>query len=512
MPRLKDLLKGLGDLSVSGRLDTDVTGVAYDSRKVSPGNLFVAIPGTRTDGQKLLEEDVGRGAAGLVVRDLADAKARGLNSSVAVVEAGDIRRVLAHVADAFYAHPSGRVRVIGMTGTNGKTTWTYLTESIFQAAGWKTGVIGTVSYRWGREPGDPPENERPAGQTTPEAPDLQGLLREMADEGVDYCLMEVSSHGLCLERVRGISFEAAVFSNLTQDHLDFHATLEDYFEAKRSLFTQHPVRRAVVNLDDPYGERIWADVKDTPAGEAGFTYGLSPHSSVTARDVKSDGSGLQFRLIGPGVEIPVRLRLLGSHNVYNALAAAATALALGIGPEFVADGLERLECAPGRFERVDLGQPFAVAVDYAHTEDALRRVLKTARELVGGRLIVVMGCGGDRDRSKRPRMGAAAAEAADHVVVTSDNPRTEDPEAILREIEPGILGLGSGRASHEMCVDRKEAIGRALAMASPGDGVVIAGKGHETYQIVGREVLPFDDREEARKALRALGYGGHNAA
>ncbi|MFQ5912720.1 MAG: UDP-N-acetylmuramoyl-L-alanyl-D-glutamate--2,6-diaminopimelate ligase [Nitrospinota bacterium] len=504
MVKLRALLEGLGQPPSSGNLDADITGVAYDSRKVKSGDLFVALPGTRTDGGRYLEEAIGRGAGGLLVRDLADARARGLNSSVAVVEAADTRRALALVADAFYGHPSGQVRVVGITGTNGKTTWTYLTESIFQSAGWRTGVIGTISYRLGRGP----ETERTASQTTPEAPDLQALLREMADAGVSFCLMEVSSHGLCLERVGGISFEVAVFSNLTQDHLDFHESLDAYYEAKRSLFTRHPVRRAVVNLDDPYGERIWADVKGTPAGETGLTYAISKRASVTAQDVESGWSGLRFRLRGAGCDVPVRLRLVGSHNVYNALAAAATGLAVGVAPEAVADGLGRLESAPGRFERVDLGQPFAVVVDYAHTEDALRRVLKTARELIEGRLIVVMGCGGDRDRSKRPRMGAAAAEAADHVVVTSDNPRTEDPHAILQEIEPGILTLGRERASHEMCVDRREAIGRALALASPGDGVLIAGKGHETYQIVGREVLPFDDREEVRNALRALGYGG----
>jgi UDP-N-acetylmuramoyl-L-alanyl-D-glutamate--2,6-diaminopimelate ligase len=510
MVKLGQLLEGLGQIPVSGSLDVEITGIAYDSRKVEPGYLFVAVPGTRTDGHEYLSEAVKRGAAGLIVRNLPDAQARGLNTSVAVAETEDVRRTLAQVADAFYGHPSGQIRVVGITGTNGKTTWTYLTESIFAAAGWQTGVIGTISYRWGQKRGQSQVTERPAGQTTPEAPDLQGFLREMADAGVDYCLMEVSSHGLSLERVRGISFEAAVFSNLTQDHLDYHETLEAYFDAKRSLFTQYPVQRAVVNLDDPYGERIWADLKTRPAGKQGLTYGLSPKAAVTARDVESDWKGLRFRLTGLGAEIPVQLRLIGFHNVYNALSAAATGLALGVAPEAVAEGLGQLESAPGRFERVDVGQPFAVVVDYAHTEDALRRILETARELVSGRLIVVMGCGGDRDRSKRPRMGAAAAEVADHVVVTSDNPRTEDPQSIIQEIEPGILGLGPKRASHEMCVDRREGIRRALELASPGDGVVIAGKGHETYQIVGREVLPFDDREEARQMLRGLGYGGQD--
>lgn len=507
MVRLSQLLEGLQGVSIAGSPDAEITGIAYDSRRVGRGDLFAALPGTRTDGENFLEEAVRRGAAALLVRDRASAQARRLDASAALVEAADIRRVLARVADAFHGHPSGRVRVVGITGTNGKTTWTYLTESILRTAGRGAGVIGTVSYRWGGGPEGAPGNERPAGQTTPEAPDLQALLREMADAEVEYCLMEVSSHGLRLGRVEGIDFEAAVFSNLTQDHLDFHKSLDDYFEAKRSLFTQRPVRKAVVNLDDPYGRRIWADVKNTGGGKAGLTYGLSPQALVRARDAENHRSGLRFRLIAPQGERPVRLRLVGSHNIYNALAAAATGLALGIDPETVVEGLERLESAPGRFERVDLGQPFAVVVDYAHTEDALRRVLKAARELIEGRLIVVMGCGGDRDRTKRPRMGAAAAEIADHVVVTSDNPRTEDPAAILREIEPGILGLGQDRATHEMCVDRREAIGRALAMGAPGDGVVIAGKGHETYQIVGREVFPFDDREEARKALRALGYG-----
>ena len=270
----------------------------------------------------------------------------------------------------------------------------------------------------------------------------------------------------------------------------------------------YPVGRAVVNLDDPQGARIWADVKEQPSGVAGLTFGLTPAADVRAEDVMSDGSGLRFRMSVPGAKVSVRLRLAGRHNISNALAAAATALSLGIPPDVVAEGLGRLENTPGRFERIDMGQPFLVVVDYAHTEDALRRVLQTAAEIVDGRLIAVMGCGGDRDRTKRPRMGAAAAEIADDVVVTSDNPRTEDPEAILADIEPGILSLGPDRGRYEMCVDRREAIRRALRKARSGDGVVIAGKGHENYQIVGEEVLPFDDREEARQSLRALGFKG----
>lgn len=508
MVRFNQLLAGLGDLQISGPQDADITGLAYDSRKVNPGDLFIAVPGTRTDGQRFLEEAVRGGAAGLMVRNLAAAKARGLNASVAVAEVPDIREALAHVADRFYEHPSGRLRVVGVTGTNGKTTWTYLTESILRTDGRTTGVIGTISYRW--EFGTRPEDriERPAGQTTPEAPDLQGVLREMADAEVEFCLIEVSSHGISLRRVRGTAFEAAVFTNLTQDHLDFHETLEAYYQAKRSLFLDYPVGRAVVNLDDPQGARIWADVKEQPSGAAGLTFGLTPAADVRAEDVMSDGSGLRFRMSVPGAKVSVRLRLAGRHNISNALAAAATALSLGIPPDVVAEGLGRLENTPGRFERIDMGQPFLVVVDYAHTEDALRRVLQTAAEIVDGRLIAVMGCGGDRDRTKRPRMGAAAAEIADDVVVTSDNPRTEDPEAILADIEPGILSLGPDRGRYEMCVDRREAIRRALRKARSGDGVVIAGKGHENYQIVGEEVLSFDDREEARQSLRALGFKG----
>ncbi len=506
MVQFNELLVGLGSIPNSGPMNADISGIAYDSRRVNPGDLFVAIPGTQTDGHRFLEEAVQRGAAGLVVRNLADTSVKNINAPVAMAEVSDIRAALAIVTDRFYGHPSGQVRVIGITGTNGKTTCTYLTESILRAAGRSTGVIGTIAYRWDLRNQETGQIEYPASQTTPEAPDLQGILRKMADASVEYCLMEVSSHGLSLGRVRETTFEAAVFTNLTQDHMDYHGTLEDYYQVKRSLFLDYPVGQAVVNLDDPQGVRLWSDVKKHLPGTSGITFGLTSEADVRAQGVEGDGSGQRFRVTAPEVDVSVHLRLFGRHNVSNALAATAASLALGISPEAVAEGLGQLENTPGRFERIDMGQPFLVVVDYAHTENALRHVLQTAREIINGRLIAVMGCGGDRDRIKRPLMGAAAAEIADHVVITSDNPRTEEPEAILADIESGILKSLPDRTRYETCVDRREAISRALKKARAGDGVIIAGKGHENYQIVEQEVFAFDDREEARQALRALGF------
>ena len=498
MARIDQLISGLTGHQVRGPQGVEASGLSYDSRSLCPGDLFIALPGSQTDGHIHVEEAIKRGAVGVVVSEVA--KVPTASREVTVITVPDTRRVLAHLADVFYGHPSDEIRVLGVTGTNGKTTWTYLTESILKAAGHRPGVIGTISYRIGQK-------SSPAGQTTPQAPELQGTVRKMVDKGLDHCLLEVSSHGLALDRVRGMEFDVAVFTNLTQDHLDFHHSLENYFAAKESLFREHPLRAAVVNIDDPYGQRIWKGMVGTRGGEEGLTYGLDSEAAVGAKGVTAGWSGLSFELRCPRGPMSLRSPLLGTHNVYNILSSVATALALGLNTEAIQVGVSNLSSVPGRFEPINLGQPFTVVVDYAHTEEALSRVLNVARELIEGRLIAVMGCGGDRDRTKRPRMGAAAGKVADFVLITSDNPRTEDPEAIIREIEVGLKGLGKGPSQYTTCVDRRKAIREAIGMAEAGDGIVIAGKGHEDYQILGREVVPFDDREEARVAIRELGYG-----
>ncbi|MFQ5895993.1 MAG: UDP-N-acetylmuramoyl-L-alanyl-D-glutamate--2,6-diaminopimelate ligase [Nitrospinota bacterium] len=488
--RLSRLTGALPGAEVRGEGDPLVRGIAYDSRSLRPGELFVAVPGCVTDGHLFLREAAERGAAALVVEREAEGLGPGPPPRVRVPSS---REALARLAGAFYGRPSGRLRLVGVTGTNGKTTTTFLLKSILRAAGREAGLIGTIEYHVG-------ERRLPARRTTPEAPDLQGLLWEMAEAGASDCVLEVSSHSLELGRVQGCEFRLGVFTNLTQDHLDFHADVERYFAAKLRLFTELGAEEAVANLDDPYGRRVLAAAR----GRA-LSYGLSPEAPVRPEDVRVGAEGLSFRLLHPGGEVGLRSPLTGHHNVSNILAAAAAALALGVGEEEMARGVAALAAVPGRFEKVDRGQPFLVVVDYAHTEDALRRVLANARELTRGRLLTVMGCGGDRDRTKRPRMGRAAAELSDLVFITSDNPRSEDPGAIVREVEEGVRGTPG--ADHRVEVDRRRAIARAVGEAGEGDTVLLAGKGHETYQVLEDRTIPFDDREEARRALAARGFG-----
>jgi UDP-N-acetylmuramoyl-L-alanyl-D-glutamate--2,6-diaminopimelate ligase len=491
---LADLIAPLPIADRQGTLDVQVTGLTDDSRAVKPGSVFVAVKGGRTDGHAFLRQAVAAGAAALVVQDRVQEAAL----SVPLVRVNDSRQALGLLASRFHGEPSARLRMIGVTGTNGKTTITYLCKSVLEAAGRKVGVIGTVAYQIGAE-------RLPASHTTPGAVELQELLARMVAAGLDSAVMEVSSHALALDRIAGCEFDVAIFTNLTQDHLDFHADLEDYFQAKLRLFTsltpagkKPGSKRAVVNVDDERGRRV-CEATRVPV----WTYAIKQPSDIRAEDVRLSLAGTSFTAVTPNGRFPVESRLVGEHNVYNMLAAIGMGLHENLPPDTIRAGLRAVDNVPGRFERVEAGQSFTVVVDYAHTEDALVRLLTAADRLKTGRIITVFGCGGDRDRGKRPKMGRAAARYSDVVFVTSDNPRSEDPMAIIREIEAGIREAGA-KGRYEVIADRRKAIEAAIREAKPGDMVLIAGKGHEDYQIVGSERFHFDDREVAREAIQKI--------
>ena len=455
----------------------DITDVAYDARRVTPGALFVCVPGLKADGHDFAPQAVAAGAAALIVE-------RELDEPVPQLVVDDARAAMALAADAFFGHPSRELEVAGVTGTNGKTTTAFLLFAILAAAGRRPGLLGTIENRIGGE-------RRAAVRTTSEAIDVQRLLREMLDAGDRSCAMEATSHGSALKRLLGIRFAVLVFTNLSQDHLDFHGTLEDYFDAKRRLFTEARPP-AAVNVGDEHGRRLAEELR---GHNELLTFGLVDDAELRPEDLELGPRGAHLR--AGGIELETRLR--GRFNVENVLGAVAAARLLGIDDDAIAYGVRELRGVPGRFEAVDEGQPFAVLVDYAHTPDSLENVLRTARDLAQNRVICVFGCGGDRDRGKRPLMGRIATELADLAIVTSDNPRSEEPEAIIAEI---LEGTGSEAAIEP---DRREAIARAVADAGEGDVVVIAGKGHEQGQQFADRTIPFDDREVAREALRRLG-------
>ena len=472
---LRELIAGTDVRTSRGDLDAEIAALAYDSRKVGPGTLFFCVPGEKVDGHEFAGAAVEAGAAGLVVE-------RELELDVTQVVVGDARVAMAPLAARFWGDPTAELRTVGVTGTNGKTTTAFLIRAALEAAGVRCGLLGTVQQVVG---GVEEEVER----TTPEAIDLQAIFRRMLEAGDAVCAMEVSSHALELHRSDAIHFELALFTNLTQDHLDFHGDMETYFHSKRRLFEMTPGTR-IVNVDDPYGRRLAADFECTTFSASGAD------ADFVAERVSFDAAGARFDVQGTTLET----RLPGDFNVANALGAFAAARALGIEPDAAAAGLARAERVPGRFEPLDEGQEFAVLVDYAHTPDSLENALRAARRLTAGRLIAVFGAGGDRDRDKRPKMGRAGASVADLAVVTSDNPRSEDPDAIIAEIVVGTEG-----APVEVEPDRRAAIAFALRQARPGDTVVIAGKGHEQGQEfeAGRKI-PFDDRAVAREELRRL--------
>jgi UDP-N-acetylmuramoyl-L-alanyl-D-glutamate--2,6-diaminopimelate ligase len=455
--------------------DVEITGLHYRSSDVRPGGLFFCVPGFKADGHDFAPDAVERGAAALVCE-------RPLGLDVPELVVTSARAAMGPAAARFYGDPTAKLRVVGITGTNGKTTTAFLTRAILERAGMSTGLLGTVKSIVGGV-------DEPVERTTPEGIDLQATFRRMLDAGDDACVMEVSSHALELGRAEGIHFACRVFTNLTQDHLDFHPDMEAYFMAKRRLFA--PPGPAVVNVDDDYGNRLADDVPEP------VTYAIDTDADYRAREIRFDPSGSSFTCETPDGPVAIETRLPGLFNVQNALAALAAARSLGVGLDAARDALAEAERVPGRFEPVDEGQPFTVLVDYAHTPEALDNVLRAARELTEGRVHVVFGAGGDRDRAKRPLMGKAAAALADRVVITSDNPRSEDPEAIIEEILNG-----TGPAA-EREPDRRRAIALALSTADPGDVVVVAGKGHEQGQEFenGRKE-PFDDVAVVREALR----------
>ena len=497
-------------LSVNGPVpgpwsQREVTAVVQDSRRAAPGSLFVAVRGYHSDGHRFIPQAVGQGAAAVVAEASASV---GAFPDTLVIRVPDSRKALARLAAKFYDYPSRRIKLVGITGTKGKTTTSYLARSIIEAAGHRAGLIGTIDYRIG-------DRVYPAPNTTPESLDLQALLAEMAEQGARYCVMEVSSHALALGRTDECVFEAAAFTNLAHEHLDFHTTMDDYLAAKTLLFSGlSPDKAAVVNADDASAAGI---IKSTAARV--ITYGITHHADVRpAGAIGHSISGLSFALSTPAGEIGIESSLVGRHNIYNILAAVGLGIAMGFSGEAVAAGIKQMKAVPGRMEKVDAGQSFGVLVDYAHTEGSLRSLLEAVREMTARRVITVFGCGGDRDRAKRPKMGAAAIAQSDLVIVTSDNPRTEDPLAIIGEIESGMTagirmenlepqsrGRGapsvSTRTPYAVIPDRAEAIATAVRLAGPGDVVVLAGKGHEDYQIIGEKKFPFDDRDEARKAI-----------
>ncbi len=478
-----------GDLLVEvlGAGEERIAGVSYDSRSVAPGDLFFCVPGATTDGHRFAAAAVGQGAAALCVQQRQPLE-------VPQLVVSDVRRAMGRIAAGFFGSPAQRLRILGVTGTNGKTTTAFLLESILRAAGNTTGLIGTIETRVG-------DRVKSGVRTTPESLDLQRLFAEMVANGVTHVAMEVTSHALVLHRVEGVVFEAAGFTNLSQDHLDFHAHMEDYFQAKRSLFVPERCERGAVNIDDDHGRRLISAAEVPTIG-----FGMSTDAEVRAEGVEFEPTGSRFKVQTPLGGIDVKTRLIGGFNVSNCLAATAVALQAGLEPAAIEEGLRSLSGVPGRFEAIDSGQPFAVVVDYGHTPDSLDNVLRAARGVTrDGRVICVFGCGGDRDRGKRPLMGAVAAQLADVVVVTSDNPRSEDPHAIIDQVVEGVIAHPP-QGPAVVTVDRVEAIAASLQAARPGDVVVIAGKGHETGQQFADRTIPFDDREVARRALSDLGW------
>jgi len=480
---LKMLVEDIKKTARGGDQGVEINGISTDSRSLEPGELFVALKGGHADARAFISEAVSKGAAAV----LHDGEPLAADMDVPYVCVEDARDALAAVSSRFYRRPSARLSVTGITGTNGKTTTSYILCSILKAAGHDTGVIGTIGYRIRDE-------KYAAPFTTPEPPAFQKLLREMVDAGVSHVVAEVSSHALALKRVDYTKFDVAVFTNLTRDHLDFHTDMDDYFAAKKRLFEELLVEggTSVINVDDSYGMKL----KSSLSGNV-ITYGLDGGADLVGCVMELGGWGIKLEVAYKGKTHELESNLLGAPNVYNILSAVGAAVALGISWDAIAQGVKSVKNVEGRFERVDLGQDFLLLIDYAHTDDALRRLLLAAKDLTRGRVITVFGCGGDRDKGKRPLMGEAASELSDLVFVTSDNPRSEDPLSIIRDVEAGMK-----RDNYRVVPDRAEAIAEAVMAARAGDTVLIAGKGHEEYQLVGDQRLGFSDRAVAEAAVR----------
>ncbi len=490
---LREIIRGINIKKFDGDDGLEISGISIDSNKVKEGYLFAALKGEKTDGHRYIDSAVAKGAAALLVEDVPGKAYPGIS----VIEAGDSRESLAKASANFYGNPTKELCLAGVTGTNGKTTVTYLLESIWNEERRNPGVIGTIEYRYGGRRVEAP-------MTTPESLDLMKMFREMRDSGVDTAAMEVSSHAIDRKRALECHFDAALFTNLTQDHLDYHGTIENYFNAKKRLFTEllpaseKENKFSVINIDDSFGKEL---AEEAPGTVVAYSLG-NKSAAVFAESFSVSDVGITARVNTPWGAIRINSSLFGEHNLSNILAAASAALALGSSVTAVENAVARFSKVPGRLERVENTSGFQVLVDYAHTPDALKNVLRAVRPLTGGRVILVFGCGGDRDRTKRPKMGAIGKELSDVLIVTSDNPRTESPEAIIDDIERGVFESGAANKPYLRISDRKEAIRHAINMAREKDTVLIAGKGHEDYQIVGTTKFPFDDRTAARDILK----------
>jgi UDP-N-acetylmuramoyl-L-alanyl-D-glutamate--2,6-diaminopimelate ligase len=486
--RLAELMEGIDLLDFSGSMEMNISGISYDSRRVEPGHLFVAMKGEKADGHRFIGTAVKNGAIAVIHED-ETAESAALSGLASFIRVGSSRKALAAAANNWYYRPSEKMTVIGITGTNGKTTTSYILKSIIEAWGRKTGLIGTIQYMIADEAYN-------ATHTTPESLEFQELLHRMLAAGCSHVITEVSSHALSQHRVDGTIFRAAIFTNLTRDHLDFHGTMDEYYSSKQRLFREllPEGAAAVINNDDPWGRRLAAD-----ASGVTMTYGLESGADMLASEISNTFDGLKFMINLRGSIHEVSSGFVGLTNVYNILAAAGAAASAGVSWDAILEGIRRTPQVRGRFEKVHAGQKFLAVVDYAHTEDALERLIYTARGLTRGRIITVFGCGGDRDRGKRQKMGAIATRLSDFVIITSDNPRSERPEDVIREIETGAV-----KKNYLTEPDRKEAIRRAVLMAEENDVLLVAGKGHETYQEISGERLPFNDREVLEESIRHL--------
>lgn len=492
--KLGELLALLPDVQVQGSTDIAIETVVYDSRQVIPGALFICLTGEKVDGHDYISQAQKSGAVAVVVEKDVSAV-----PGLTVIRVANTRIAMQAIAPYFFDYPGRKVRLIGVTGTNGKTTTTHIIRDVLMRAGYKVGLIGTIHTLIG-------ERSLPVRNTTPDVVDLQATLAQMVASNIDYVVMEVSSHALALGRIAGCEFDVGVFTNLTRDHLDFHGTFENYTAAKARLFelltspdNVKTRKTAVINIDDPAANSMLASAQC-----AQITYSIHNQATLTALNPVIEPRGVSFTMKYQDNAIPLHLKITGMFNIYNTLAAVGAMLAEEISPAIIKAALEEFQSVPGRFELVDAGQPFSVIVDYAHTPDGLENILRTAQQFAKGRIIVVFGCGGDRDRTKRPIMGKLAADYGDVVIATSDNPRTEDPVFILQEVEAGIKqGLTRGK-TYEVIVDRRQAIAKAIEQAKPDDIVIIAGKGHETYQILKDRTVPFDDRQVARELIKEM--------
>ncbi|MDF2592983.1 MAG: UDP-N-acetylmuramoyl-L-alanyl-D-glutamate--2,6-diaminopimelate ligase [Clostridia bacterium] len=481
--KLSDVVRGIDIIDRYGNMEVDIKDIVYDSRKVSAGCVFVCVTGFKVDGHQYLEDAIKKGAVAAIIEKDVDVK------GIALVKVADTRKSMSILGSNFYNHPTDTLKLIGITGTNGKTTTTYLIKSIFDHAHKKTSTIGTISIRIG-------DVEVPSSRTTPESVDLQQLFREMLDKDMEYSVMEVSSHALDLGRVDNCSFKVGIFTNLTQDHLDYHKNFDNYREAKKKLFYK-TTHTNIINIDDMHGRMIANEIKDLKAEL--ITYGIDSNADIMAKNIIMDIKGIKFTLVTPKYSIDLEYKTPGRFSVYNCLAAAAVAYSEGIDKTIIKEGLIDIESVPGRSEVVNIDKPYSVIIDYAHSPDSLENILNAVRQYTKGRLITVFGCGGDRETQKRPIMGEVAGRLSDYCVVTSDNPRSEEPDSIIKQIEQGI----SNTKCDYICIEnRRAAIEHALKIAKQDDVVLLAGKGHETYQELKTGTIHFDEREVIRELIR----------